>query len=116
MRMLGTATHTWRRFAAGSAGTDGRFVEGSITTSTLRGSLQPATGDDLQTLPEGDRTKRVRVLYTATALRTVSQADRTSADQVTVDGDWFEVREVQPYGTTALAHTRAILVAVQEAE
>ncbi len=116
MRMLGTATHTWRRFAAGSAGSDGRFVDGSTTTATLRGSLQPATGDDVATLPEGERTKRVRVLFTTTALRAVDQSARTSADQVSVDGDWFEVREVKPYGTTPLAHHRAILVAVQEAE
>lgn len=116
MRMIGMATHTWRRFAAGSAGTDGRYVEGSITTSTLRGSLQPATGDDLATLPEGDRTKRVRVLFSRTALRTVDQGAGTSADQVTVDGDWFEVREVKPYGTTPLRHRRAVLVAVQESE
>ena len=116
MRMIGMATHTWRRFAVGSAGTDGRYVEGSITTDTLRGSLQPATGDDLQTLPEGDRTKRVRVLYTATALRSVDQDARTSADHVSVDSDWYEVREVKPYGTTPLAHRRVILVAAQESE
>lgn len=116
MRMLGTATHSWRRFAAGSAGTDGRYVEGSITSSTLRGSLQPATGDDVETLPEGERSKRVRVLFTATELRTVDQSARTSADQVSVDGDWYEVRTVKPYGTTPLAHRRVVLVAVQESE
>lgn len=116
MRMLGAATHTWRRFAAGSVGTDGRYVEGGATTSTLRGSLQPATGDDVDTLPEGERSKRARVLFTATALRVTDQAAGTSGDQVSVDGDWFEARAIRPYGTTALAHHRVVLVAVQESE
>ena len=115
--MVGEATHAWRRFAAGSVGSDGRFADGSTTTSTLRGSLQPAEGDDLQTLPEGDRTKRVRVLFSRTALRTVDQGAGTSADQVTIDtGEWAEVRSVEPWPTGRLVHWRCVLVQVQEAE
>lgn len=114
-RILGQELLTWRRFAAGTRGEDGRFTSGATTTSTLYAGVQPATEDDLQLLPEGERARRAKKLYTRTALRVASVDGQTLADQVSIDGEWWEVHAVGPQ-RSVIRHTKAIVIAVQEAD
>jgi len=113
--ILGIESLTRRRYAAGERGTDGRWEQGDATDATIRASVQPASDDDLKTLPEGERTRRAKRIYTSSELRLVDQDAGTSADQVQVDGDWYEVRLIQRE-RSLLAHYRVIVLAVQEGE
>lgn len=63
----------------------------------LRGQVEPATGNDLEVLPEGEITGNEIVIRTKTELRIADEnADpQQLADQVEVDGDRYEVRNVQ---------------------
>lgn len=114
MSILGQESLTFKRFAAGSRGTDGRWTDGAATSTTLLGSVQPMNGNDLSTLPEGERSRRGRKVYTTTELRTVDQAAGTAADQLQIDGEWWEVRSVANE-RSVIAHYKVLVLALQEA-
>lgn len=82
--ILGLANVTRRRFAAGSRGSDGRWVAGASTESTIRMSVQPLSGRELQTLPEGERTADQVKGYTADDVRTLDQVAGAAADHIVV--------------------------------
>jgi hypothetical protein len=111
--ILGQRDITRRRYAVGSRGSDGRWTAGAATDSTIQGSVQPADGDELATLPEGDRSKRARKVYTETELRTGAQEEELAPDRLVFDGEVWEVREVAREHST-LAHYKAIVVQLQE--
>lgn len=115
MIILGERDVTRRRYAVGSRGGDGRWTAGASTDTTIRASVQPANGHDIQTLPEGERSKDTRKVYTETALRTTAQGDDLRGDDLVIDGIVYEVRSVAREHST-LAHYKAIVVAVQESE
>jgi hypothetical protein len=111
--ILGAESITRVRYAAGTRGTDGRYVPGASTSSTIAASVQPATDEDLQTLPEGERTRQAKRVYTATELRCASQHSDWQSDRLTIDSVSYEVRRVDRE-RKVLPHYRAIVVRVQE--
>lgn len=103
---LRSGTYTVTRIAAPTR-TMGRAAAGS--TSTLSGvvaSVQPVTGRDLKTLPEGRHADDCRMIYTETALLVT--------DRVALDGDAFEVyrvRKWEAFGETFyIAHASRLVV------
>lgn len=112
MTPLGSRSLTRRTFAAGSR-TAGRWVEGTATTTTIQGSLQPLNGDELQSLPEGERQRKSRKVYTTTALYAGSVDAGRRADQVVDGSDTWDVRSVSAW-YAVLGHYKAILLAPQE--
>ena len=115
MSILGQEPVAWRRFAASTVATTGRSTKGAITTAALYGSVQPMDGDDLQVLPEGERTRRGRKVYTTTELRTTNVSAQTMNDQLYIDGVWWEVMHVQNQ-RSVIAHYKVLVLAVQETE
>lgn len=113
MTPLGARALTLRTFAAGSTGTDGRWVEGTTTDTALVGSLQPLNGDEVQALPEGDRQRRTRKVYTTTPISAGSVQDGIRPDQVLDGSEVWEVTSVAREGAI-LPHYKAILMAPQE--
>ena len=113
MTPLGSRSLTRRTFASGSR-VDGRWVEGTASTSTFTGSLQPLNGDELQTLPEGERQRKSRKVYTTTALYAGGVSAERRADQVVDGSDTWDVRSVSEWDAV-LGHYKAILLAPQEA-
>lgn len=113
MTPLGSRSLTRRVFAAGSRGSDGRWVEGSPTDTTITGSLQPLSGDELQTLSEGERQKKSRKVYTTSALSAGSITTGVRADQIVDGSTVWDVRSVE-LQTEVLGHYKAILLAPQE--
>jgi len=114
MSILGSESLTRRRYAAGSWDTDGVFVAGTATNSSFSGSFQPLNGEELATLPEGERAGDQRKVYTQSALRTTDQAAGVQADRVSQDGTvFYEVRQVERE-RAVLPHYKARLVRVQE--
>lgn len=87
------------------------------TSATLRGSVQPLTGHDLEQLPEGDRSRGVLVVYSYGELRTAIPGGAPS-DRVTYRGVTYLVYQVQDWpGVGSIQrYWRAVLVRVQEAE
>lgn len=113
--ILGQRALVRRRYAAGVRGADGRWEPGSSTDTPIYGSLQPADGDDLQVLAEGERASRARKLYTRTELRVADVDAGLQADDV-LDGDVVWRVRLVGRETAVLPHYRALLLAPLEAE
>lgn len=111
--ILGEEPITLRRTAAGSRDALGDFVAGTTSTSSIKASVQPLTGKDADSLPEGERHKDWLKLYTRTELRPVSQHAGSAGDRVEVDGITYEVRTVKRYRAVC-PHYRADVVRTQE--
>lgn len=115
--LLGTEPVTLRRFTAGSRGTDGRFVRGSATDTTIQAAVQPLSERDLRSLPEGERQGDQRKVYTTTPLVVGRQGEATSSDRVSWDSGatWYEVRQADQH-RAVLPHTRARVVRLDEGD
>lgn len=92
---------------------NGEPVRPSATDAPLLASVQPAEGRVLETLPEGDRSKDVRLVMSYKEIRTGSQHDGTAADEIVIDGARFQVRIVKRYDAI-LPHYEAVCVRVDE--
>lgn len=111
--ILGAETITRRRFAVGSRGADGRWVDGATTDVSIAASVQPLEGKDRAILPEGDRSKDGIKLYTTSDLVPADQHAGTSGDRVVVNGVVFEVRNVVRE-RSIIPHYRAFALRLQE--
>lgn len=96
-----TGTYTVTRTAAGSV-TTGRYTAGAQTTFSIVACVQPVSGRDLRSLPEGERADDVRELDTVTALfaRTPAQ----EPDLVTIGGEPWMVVNVQLWESFGETH------------
>ena len=114
--ILGLRSLTLRRAGAVSWSTAGRPTS-TTTSSTIRGSWQPANGQDMKLLPEGTRQTDTRKVFTVTALRTEDQHGGTQADAISPDGStWYQVQQVTPYlPEHPIPHYEALCVRLREA-
>lgn len=116
MSLLTENTATITRYAPG-AYVNGRWVDGESTTLTIRGSIQPARGRDLRRLPEGQRVSGAVAIYTATTLRTASEASdaggASRADVLHWQGRDWEVSVVDVWGSGRAAHCYAVAVLIE---
>lgn len=91
-----TGTYTVTRMARGTI-TRGRAEAGVETTVSIIASVSPATGDDIERLPEGRRAKEARTLFTTTLLYVGGQGADYEADTVTIDSTDWEVSHVEKW-------------------
>lgn len=115
--ILGLTSVTRRRFAAGSRGSDGRWDAGASTDSTIQMSVQPLSGHELATLPEGERSSVNLKGYTEADVRTLDQVDGEAADHIIIaSGPYAGTYEARAdNGQTALlTHKRIRLLRVLE--
>lgn len=75
----------------------GRVQEPSSSTFTIVAAISPASGRDLERLPEGRMDSETRTLFTATELRVGGQDQPYQADLVTVDGVQWEVQHAETW-------------------
>jgi hypothetical protein len=87
-----TGTYTVTRTAAG-AYTRGRYTAGSSTTFVLDACVQPLQGRELDSLQEGELTEEIRVIYSATELKT--RTPDYEPDRISIDGESWTVIRVQ---------------------
>lgn len=104
--------YTVRRFG------EQQFVKGHATAGyedeTTKLNVQPLNPDELQSLPEGERTvKRVKA-FGRFPLRAADQEAGTPGDWLWYLGQWFECISSVPWDHTMLAHFRSEFVAVPE--
>jgi len=102
---------TVKRYTA-AALVKGVYQPVTPTTFTIKASVQPMSGDEVLTLPEGDREKELQTVYTDTLLRTIDQDTKTEADRVVWNGSDYEVIKVRPYQMGALDHYECIIARV----
>lgn len=80
-----------------TAGTyvNGLWVEGGETLIVITASIQPTTGEEMLSLPEGRRNRKTYSLFTSTKINLISTG--TNPDQVQIFGERFEVVRVEPW-------------------
>lgn len=90
------------------------WVDGAETKFTIKASVQGADNEVLQTLPEGDRTKEVYVLYTTSELKTVVTG-LSNPDIVVIDNKEYQVIKVtakRNLSTYSTAHYKVVVIKV----
>ncbi len=95
----------------------GRWVEGSNpSTFSISGSIQPTTGDKLQTLLEGKRIQGIIEIITGTELQATDPITQTTGDIVTssIDGLDYEVIQVLSWQNGILPHYECIAIREKE--
>lgn len=102
---------TRRRYAAG-AYTAGVYVRGAETTATIRASVQALKPEEVQDLPEAQRTRRPMRVFSRSELRCVVEGTNTptDADRIDWEGERFEVVSVKRWNLGTLNHYEAIVL------
>lgn len=101
-----TGTYTLTRGTSGVY-TDGRYVSAAPSTTTVEACVQPVSGRKLLPLLEGRRTDEVRVVFTQSELFPVTPSQR--ADQLTIDGEQWEVFNVERWQHWGETHYRSLV-------
>lgn len=103
-----TGTYTVTRRAA-ATWVEGILTAGATSSLTIAAAVYPATGRDLQRLPEGRRAVETFTVVTATPLLVGGQGSANEADLVTLDdGATWEVQHVSAW-PSAEGYTQAIV-------
>lgn len=93
---LKTATYTVRRVLNGTYSADGLHVPGVASTLSVDVSLQPLSGKDVRSLPQGRHVDSTKILWTLTQL--LEQTPTNKPDIVEVDGEDWEVFRTEHFG------------------
>lgn len=101
-----TGTYTVTRTAVGTR-TNGRYTPGATSTFDITASVQPVTGRDLQSLPEGQRAEETRIVYTTTELRT--RTATVDPDSISIDSETWAVVKVERWQAFGNTHYRAFV-------
>lgn len=96
---------TVTRLGAGSH-VAGRFVPGTGTDFSAGGNIQPLNGRELLQLPEGDRKREAKKIYTAFALQNKDIVTRTS-------GVKYEVQAIEDWTAFNQPHYKARLMRIE---
>lgn len=112
-RMIGSANYVVTRANADGAydqtpGNGGKFIPGASTTITINASIQPATPDDILTLPEGDRTKESFRFYSYPELKNIDVSRLREGDVVPYRAANYRVASVEHWPN----YSKAIIVRV----
>jgi len=70
---------------------DGIYVEGATSTFKTLASCQPASAEDLQMLPEGERNKRIFVFISKKPIRVTEDREGELADTIIFKGRRYRV-------------------------
>lgn len=110
---VGKATYTFTRRTMSYV--NGRALDSASSTFTIKCNIQPnASGKMTKLLPEGDRSKHSIFIITdgiSQSLRTSKEGSALQrGDEVTWNGDVYEVREVNFYNLGVLDSYQALAV------
>jgi hypothetical protein len=95
---LASGTYTVTRKAASSYLVGRQLSAATVATLTITAVVHPLTGKELARLPEGMRTKELKVVITATELKT--QGSSQEPDSIVIGSDTFEVQTVEAWQET----------------
>jgi len=92
------------RRAAGSYAAGGLYQQGTETSFVITASVQPATGEALQALPEGQRNLETYAIYTDSELKVAGEAPASQGDQLLINGRRFEVQSQRDWQNNVVNH------------
>lgn len=98
---------TVRRYEAGEY-VSGVWQEGPSTTFDVRASVQPASPEEMELVPEGRRQHASFSVFTDQYLRP-AQTGRSNADIVTINSEEYEVLSCETWQNKILPHYKAIV-------
>lgn len=75
----------------------GRYLPGTVSTTTLHAATWPTTGPEKLTLPEAVRTQASRTFISDIMLRTAKEPDGNDCDIVAYGGDHWQVLTAEPW-------------------
>jgi len=104
MMLLNNSTITISRKAEGTY-VNGHPVDGTETNLTIKANVQPLTGDEILQLPEADRQKDVRKLF--------SSSEILYNDIVTYKSKNYEVQRVRDFSDHRLPHYKGFMYLVE---
>lgn len=99
---------TVTRYPAGSF-IQGVWAQGTPSSVSIQASVQPTSPHDLQRLPEGRRESVSYTLFSDEQLFTAQQGEGQNSDQVTLDGDLFEVVSCEKWQNGIVSHYKSIV-------
>lgn len=92
---------------------NGVWVEsGDDVVLTINASVQPATTEDLQSLPESRRNLGAYRLYSSEPFQTITEGSK-NPDIVQIYGDDYEIAESSPWQNGVQNHHKSLAVRVQ---
>jgi len=112
--LLGQREITWRSYAAGSYGVDGKWDDGAVTNTTIVASVQEASARDLQQLDAAERAMDPIKAYVVASVETTNQHTSTQAARLVIDGHVYKVRQVGPRHPL-IPHVKVLAIRLQEA-
>jgi hypothetical protein len=90
---------------ANGAYIDGEWQEGAETQFTIQGSVQPASGEEMQLLPEGRRKYGAYRVYTNATLKTANE-DANNPDKVVLFDREHEVVAEMNWRNNVITHNK----------
>ncbi len=97
-----TGTYTVQRYTAGTYDANGAFVPSAAATTSIVAAIQPISGMDLKTLPEGQKVEDTRLVLTTYAL-----LDR---DVITYKSEAWTVTNVQDWALRGATWSKALIM------
>ena len=95
------ASHVSLAVKRAAAGTyvNGRYVEGAPAALTIVASVQPLSGEDLQELPEAERTSDAIEIFSVVELFATNLATNKLGDLVTYQGRDYRVTNAENWNS-----------------
>lgn len=86
----------------------GRYVPGATSPITFSASVQPLSGAEKATLPEGIRERESYRLYTDFELHTSNEKEKKKADRIVLFNKTFEIVRANIWQNKVIPHYKAI--------
>ena len=102
---------TLRRYEGTGWASNGTYdPDGAIETRRIMAAVQAPSRDDLQRLPEGERTEGLVTIWTREPLRTASEDGGLRADEIISDGQTYKILVVARRREAAFTRAVARLI------
>lgn len=96
IKNMGGKTYAVTRSSGGQY-VEGKFVNQGETVVNITASVQPLTGLETQSIPEGDRNKERLKIYSVDLIQMIEESTGREADIINVDGVEFLVENVEKW-------------------
>lgn len=74
----------------------GQWIPGSETLIVITASIQPTTGEEMLSIPEGRRNRKTYSLFTSTPIEVIHGLNNsTNPDQIEIYGERYEIVRVE---------------------
>lgn len=104
-------TVTRRRYAEGDF-VDQYWVSGATTDVSIEASVQPLSGQQVESLSEGQRLRAPKFIMTDSELKLVDEVAKTPADHIVADGIEYVLETLEHFKMGLADHFEGIMLRV----